>query len=109
MVNLRELSPPEWCNSHVSRRENAGTCTDAYIIHDGLWFPCYHDAAASKCKSAGESVNCSGLDTAPAYTSHSCDNLMGLKYEATPLPQPQQPIPDDLMGDMSSGYGSGEG
>jgi len=55
MVNLRELSPPEWCNGHPARRESAEACEAAFVeweAEDGttVHAPCEYDAAAGQCE-----------------------------------------------------------
>ena len=33
MLNLRALTPPEWCNTDVSRRQHAADCEAAYVAN----------------------------------------------------------------------------
>jgi len=57
MVNVRTLSPPEWCNTASERKNDAATCEEAYFISGGMYYPCVYDAANSKCVGGAE-VSC---------------------------------------------------
>jgi len=62
LVNLRELSPPEWCSADAARRLSAEACEAAFVeweADDGtqVYAPCEYDAAAGQC-SAGDAQPC---------------------------------------------------
>lgn len=56
MIDLRTLTPPEWCNND-ERSTNAAACQAAYVTMDTGVLPCEHDAGKNKCRSPVKSVD----------------------------------------------------
>jgi len=109
MVNLNELSPPEWCDGDALRNTDQppGTCANAFTVYEGLWHACYHNAAAGKCQSTHVGVDCGGAGTGVAAALVSlAPHRIAATQQADQLPQPM-PLSDALSGDLSSGEDGG--
>jgi len=50
MINLRTLSPPEWCNTDPARRVDEAACESVYVTYSDdaggeVASPCSHNPA----------------------------------------------------------------
>jgi len=83
MVNLRDQSPPEWCNERPGRRASRQACEAAYVRNqdDETVQLCRYDAAVGDCTLRGSArLACRGTASLPPPPS--------------PPPPPPPPKPD---------------
>jgi hypothetical protein len=67
MTNLRQLSPPEWCNEG-DRPADQALCESFYVGHTGenVVHRCLHEASSGSCLLSSEAIECArGAPSSP--------------------------------------------